>query len=162
MSKIYERCVHNSLSSYAETILFSFISAHKKSYSSSHVLLRLIENWKNSRDNKNFVGTVLMDLSKAFNCILHALLAAKLHAYGLSEDAVTFEHSYLKRRKQGVKLNYTESVFQILLSDIPQRSTLGPILLNILINDFIFLLKTFNLQILQMAIYNAVYICSQE
>ena len=57
-----------------------------------------------------------MDLSKAFDCIPHDLLAAKLHACGLSEDAVTFVHSYLKRRKQGVKINDTESVFQLCLS----------------------------------------------
>ena len=58
----------------------NFISAYKKSYSSNHVLLRLTENWKKSRDNKNFVGTVLLDLSKAFECIPHDLLAEKLHA----------------------------------------------------------------------------------
>ena len=40
----------------------NFISAYKKSYSSNHVLLRLTENWKKSRDNKNFVGIVLLDL----------------------------------------------------------------------------------------------------
>ena len=69
MPKIYERCVHDSLSSHAETILINFISAYKKSYSSNHVLLRLIENCKKSRDNKNFVGTVLLNLSKPFDCI---------------------------------------------------------------------------------------------
>ena len=52
MSKIYERFFHNSLSSYAETILSNFVSAYRKSYSSNHVLLRLIENWKKSLDNK--------------------------------------------------------------------------------------------------------------
>ena len=62
------------------------------------------------------------------------------HAYGLSEDTVTFIYSYLKRRKQGVKINNTESLFQILLSGIPQGSILGPILFNIFINDlFLFL-----------------------
>ena len=68
-------------------LLINFISAYKKSYSSNHVLLRLIKNWKKSRDNKNFVGTVLLNLSKAFDCIPHSLVAAKLHANGLSEDA---------------------------------------------------------------------------
>ena len=66
-----------------------------------------------------------------FDCIPHQLRAAKLHAYGLSEDAVTFVHSYLKRRKQGVKINGTESVFQIHLSGIPQGFMLGPILFNL-------------------------------
>ena len=48
MSKIHERCIHSSLSSYTETILSNFKSAYKKCYSSHHVLLRLIENWKKS------------------------------------------------------------------------------------------------------------------
>ena len=71
MSKIYERGIHNSLSSYAETISSNFISAYKKSNSLNHVLLKLIENWKNFRDNKNFVGAVLMDLSIAYDCVPH-------------------------------------------------------------------------------------------
>ena len=90
MSKIYERCIHNSVSSYTETIFSNFTPAYKKSYSSHHVLLRLIENWKKCRDNKNFVGTVLMDLSKVFECDPQNLLFAKLHVYGLSEDAGNF------------------------------------------------------------------------
>ena len=49
-----------------------------------------------------------MDLSKSFNCIPHDLLVANLHAYGLSMDAGTFIYSYIKRRKQGVKINDTE------------------------------------------------------
>ena len=140
MSKIYERCIHNSLSFYAETLLSTFISAYKKSSGSNHVLLRLIENWKKSRDNKNFVGTVLIDLSKAFDCIPHDLLNAKLHAYGLSEDAVTFAHSYLKRRKLGVKINDTEC-FSNTFIRYTTRFYIRPIFFNILINDLFFFTK---------------------
>ena len=76
-----------------------------------------------------------MDLSKAFDSIPHNLLIAKMHAYGFSLDAVTFFYSYLKRRKQNVRINNTHSVFQILLYGVPQGSILRPLLFNISINE---------------------------
>ena len=51
-----------------------------------------------------------IDLSKAFDYIPHDLIVAKLHGYGLFMDAITFIHSCMKRRKQGVKINDTESL----------------------------------------------------
>ena len=46
-SKVYESYLLNSLSNHIEKILSNFIAAYRKTYSSSHVLIRLIENWKN-------------------------------------------------------------------------------------------------------------------
>ena len=79
------------------------------------------------------------------------LLQNFMHIF-LSEDTVTFVDSYSKRRKQAVQTNGTESVFQILLSGIPQSCVLGSILFNILINNLFSILKTFNLHILHMTI----------
>ena len=63
-----------------------------------------------------------MDLSKSFNCIPHDLLVAKLHAYGLSMDAVTFIYSYMKIRNQGVKINDTEEYQEFL--KVPSKDRL--------------------------------------
>ena len=67
--------------------------------STQHILIiRLLEDWKTKPDNNFIAGAVLMDLSKAFDCIPHDLLIAKLNAYGIDENAFALIFSYLKRR----------------------------------------------------------------
>ena len=132
--KIYERFLHENLKSYVETFLSKFISAYRKSYR-NNVLIRLKENWKKSLDQKIICRSGVDGFIKSFDPIPHDLLIAKMHAYGFSIDAVTFFYSYLKRRKQNVRINNTHSVFQILLSGVPQVSILEPLLFNIFIND---------------------------
>ena len=70
-SKIYERYIHNSLIPLVDNFLSVFISPYRQIYSSNHILIRLIENLKQSLSKVKFVGAVLMDLSKAFDCIPH-------------------------------------------------------------------------------------------
>ena len=75
-----------------------------------------------------------MDLSKAFDSILHDRLIAKMDAYGFSKNSLVFFYSYLKRRKQYVRINTAHGICQMLLSGVPQESIPGPILFNIFIN----------------------------
>ena len=70
-------------------------------------------------DSNKVVGAVLMDLSKAFDCIPHDLLIAKMHAYGFDEDSLILFFSYLKDRKQAVKVNNTLSSFMTLVFGVP-------------------------------------------
>ena len=61
-------------------------------------------------------------------CVPRDLLIAKMEAYGFQFDTLVFFYSYVKRRRQNVKINNVFSAFQILLSGVPQGSILGPIL----------------------------------
>ena len=69
------------------------------------LLFRLLETCKEFLDKRGYVGAVLMDLSKAFDCLHHGLLLAKLDAYGFSHNALNLIFSYLSDRRQRVKVN---------------------------------------------------------
>ena len=140
-SKIYEKVMKQQLIVYLDTTLSVFIGAYRKAYGTQHVLIRLLEDWKTKLDNNYIVGALLMDLSKAFDCIPHDLLIAKLNAYGADENALVLIYSYLKRRKQSVRINNTYSSFQTILSGVPQGSVLGPILFNVYLNDLFLFIK---------------------
>ena len=105
------------------------------------MLVRLIENWKRNLDQSKIVGIIFMDLSKAFDCIPHDILIAKLDAYGVNLDALEYIYSYLKKRRKSVKINSSMSPFLEILSGVPQGSILGPILFNIFLNDLFLFIK---------------------
>ena len=50
------------------------------------------------------VATVLMDRSRAYDCIPHDLLIAKLSAYGIVSVGLLLISDYLSRRKQTAKI----------------------------------------------------------
>ena len=121
-----------------------FISAYGKNYNTQHVLLRLLEEWREHLDNNKIVGGILMDLSKAFDCVPHDLLLAKLAAYGIDDNLILYIHSYLLNRKQCVCIDNTLSEFNKVVSGVPQRSIVGPILFNCFLNDFYYFIENAN------------------
>ena len=137
ISKVYERCLYDQMSEFFD-IFSKYQCGFRKGYSAQHCLLVMIEKWKKIVDNGGAFGALLTDLSKAFDCIPHDLIIAKLEAYGFQIDALRLVHDYLSNRKQRVKLNETFSSWREY--DVPQGSILGPLLFNIhLCNLFYFL-----------------------
>ena len=82
-------------------------------------MIRLLEERREGLYNDFVVGGVFMDLYKAFYCIPHDLLIAKLKAYGFDEYLVHYIYSYLDNRKQCVRINNEKSCLQN-ISGVPQ------------------------------------------
>ncbi len=122
-------------------VLSPFISAYRKGYSSQYSLMKLCEEMRQAMDCNEVVALILMDLSKVFDCLPHDLMAAKLIAYGMSHSMAKILISYLRHRKQCVKIGSDTSDWMSILKGIPQGSILGPSLFNLFFNDFMYILK---------------------
>ena len=74
ISKIYERAINEQLTSYFNQHFNVHLSAFWPGYGCQSTLLRITEDWKQALDENKYVAAILMDLSKAFDCLPHNLL----------------------------------------------------------------------------------------
>ena len=93
------------MSQFLNNVFSKYQCGFQKSFSTKQCLLAMLKKWKKSVDSGKAFGALLTDLSKAFECLDHELLIAKLTAYGFSFPALKLIHDYLSNRKQRTKLN---------------------------------------------------------
>ena len=135
MSKVIEKIMYIQIENFMEKKLSKLLKDFRKNHSTQHYLVNMLEKWKNTLDKGGFVYGIFMEFSKAFDTMNHDLLIAKLGAYGFQEDALVFMKSYFTNRQQRVRVNSNCSMWEKIISRVPQGSILGPLLFNIFLND---------------------------
>ena len=145
ISKLFERNMHDQIYAYMDSHLSKYLCGFRKGYSTQHCLMIMLEKFRKPLDKQMLAGALLTDLSKAFDCLNHELLIAKLEAYGFDHASLAYIYSYLSGRKHRTKVNNSFSEWSNIQSGIPQGSILGPLLFNIYINDIFFFVNEDNL-----------------
>ena len=133
--------MHQQINQYFESLLSPF---------TQRCLLVMVEKMKKIGDNKEVFAAVLTDLFKAFDCILHGLLIAKLNAFGFDKKSLSFISADLYNRKQKTKVSSEFSDFLNTLSDVPQGSILRPLYLLYLWQIYFLLTMTLILPVMQI------------
>ena len=126
LSKVFERSLYDQLSEYLEKYVNTLLCGFRKAHSTQHALFKLLQTWKEELDKSGFVGTILMDLSKAYACLPHDLLIAKFEAYDIDKSDLNLIRNYLSNCKQRTKINSSYSDSYDLVRGVPQGSTLSP------------------------------------
>ena len=102
-----------------QKFLNKILCGFRKANSTQHALFRILQAWQNELDNSGNEGTILMDLSKPFDCIPHGLLRAKLEAYGLNKISLNIVFDYLNNRKQRTQSGCSFSTWYDIITGIP-------------------------------------------
>lgn len=145
LSKVFEIILRNQIDCHLEKFnyLNPFQSGFRNNHSTNTALLQVIDDVSYSLDKRSsFVVLVLLDFSKAFDCLNHTLLLQKLMlSFNYDKTALKLMCSYLTDRFQKVLINDKMSGPKRIPSGVFQGSILGPLLFCMFINDLPQVLK---------------------
>jgi len=137
VSKVFENIIHNHLYTYLESndLLFSRNSCFRKHHSTTSNLLEVSHGLLHAKDNGYSSRVVFLDISKAFDKVVHSGLLLKLQQLGVSGSFFNLMESYLLGRSQFVQISNAKSDILHTNCGVPQGSILGPLLFQVHVND---------------------------
>lgn len=136
-SKIFERCLYNRLFAFLERgnfingMQFGFLRGSNTSAAITNLITYVLSNL----NEKSFVGTMFLDLTRAFDCVNHNLLLKKMFDAGIRGVVWELFRSYLSNRQQRVQIGNFLGELLNLIWGVPQGSVLAPLLFIIYVND---------------------------
>jgi len=138
ISKVYEKIIHKQIVNHFQenSLFFGSQYGFRSSHSTDLATLELVDRLSYEMDRGGNPFAVFIDLSKAFDCLDHNILAEKLQFYGIRGTALNLMKDYLTNRKQFVEFNGVKSCLHNISVGVPQGSVLGPLLFLIHLNDF--------------------------
>jgi len=131
LGKALEKIVHNQVCDFlsSNNMFPQYQSGFRHMHSTSTSLIRVADDIRQAMDSKLITLLVLLDLSKAFDCVHHGLLLAKLKFLGFSDAVSGWFESYLSNRAHRVFINeQRHSDWAFIGTGVPQGSVLGPLL----------------------------------
>ena len=137
LSKIFEKIVHRKLYKHiTEHVLLSDRqSGYREFHSTQKQLLFLTHSLYESLDIGHDFTAIYLDIAKYFDKIWHKGLLYKCKTeFGITGKLLEWLTSYLKDRKQRVRIGDTFSTTQTINAGCPQGSVLGPLLALIYLN----------------------------
>ena len=88
--------MYGQLYEYFESYLNDLLCDFRKAHSTQHALFGLIQSWEKELNNSGLVETKLTDVTKAYDCLPHHLLIAKLKAYIIDKSSLNVVNYYVK------------------------------------------------------------------
>ena len=130
LSKIIESAILTQLIDHLQEVnaLPDSQSAYRKLYSTETALCSVVNDLIILMDDGKCGLLILLDLSAAFDTVVHRLLLLDCKAVGIDGDALSYLESYLANRQYCVQIGKSFSNKKSLERGVPQGSVLGPVL----------------------------------